>query len=99
MRWWQWIWAPVIILFGIMAALYLRRNPLKQIRREFKAVDAATEARKTTIKHGAYRARQEVEEKHADIMEKLEEHQQIQAYALGSNPVALAKYLNRIAKD
>ncbi len=94
MRWWH---IPIALVVGFLFALAWRRNPLKQIGREFGAIDDAIEAKKVEAEKGALVARRMIEAKHAEAIKEFDEMQEAKAASLRDDPAALARWFKRIS--
>jgi len=92
-------YVPVLVIAVALGFLWwFRRNPIDTIKRELGAIEAAREARAILISEGAEQAAAHVRGKYAAKRAALEAEEEARAAALERDPVALAKYLERLTR-
>lgn len=92
------IWTLVAgVVFGLVAALVLRRNPMKQVKKEFEAIEAARVIKQDVLDKGATIARKRIEEDHKETIRKFDDEQKSRLEELRRDPVALARWLTRVS--
>ena len=91
--------AIIAIVVGFALAVLWRRNPIKQIANEFRAIDEAAATARRVAEIGADEARASVEIRYADTLKKLDRQHLAHARWLRGDPVALSRWLARIGKQ
>lgn len=91
------------IAIGVIAVAILwprkqRSNVLGKLTVEKRAIDEKARVRKLEAELGREAALQEVEDKHRETMEQLDDEQEKKARELRSNPAALSRFLVRASK-
>jgi hypothetical protein len=93
----KWLWYILAILGAIAGVLFFVLSGGKvdppDLKKQFKRIDAETEANKLKAKLGHEEAIRRIEEKYKEKLDALDEHQKEAARRLRSDPAALSKYL------
>lgn len=97
MKWYHWIWLPVVAVVVTVAYVLGRRDKgvTGGIQTELDVIEARTVAKKIAANMSAERASQWVELRHKDRIKRLDDSQRKQATDLRDDPVALAEFLVR----
>lgn len=98
--WYIPLFAVVVIAAWVLWARWNARPslpPVQKILGEVKAIGAAREAREIQIKGGAEEAKRHVREKYAERRLRLDAEAEAKAKELENDPVALARYLDRVS--
>ena len=100
MRWYHWIWIPVVVALAVVAYVLGRRDQdvAGSIKTELDVIEARTVAKRIQAENGAQDAAQWVERRHQNRMKHLDEMQRKKAKELRGDPVALAEFLVRAGK-
>lgn len=100
LRWLKDYWyIPLLIVGAGLAMLWFRNKaPLDRIKKEFEAIDSARETRAIAIELGAEQASQHVKDKYKAKRETLDAKDTAKATALENDPVALAKFLEKVTR-
>lgn len=105
---WEWLkrywYVPLTALGALLAIVvgtqFQRRFSAaeagKRVKRELKAIDAATKVAAVVNEHGKERALKALTATHVIEMESLDEKQRAKAEKLRRDPAALSKYLVRL---
>lgn len=96
-------WLPVLFLGALVALLACRKwrpgkDPFQGVKDELGVIQAGTEARNMAIQLGTDQALSHVKDKYQAKLAALEAQQQVQVKDLEDDPVALAKYLERLSR-
>jgi hypothetical protein len=96
-RWYHWLWLPIVVIVAVLAFVLGRRNMdlSSTISTEMDVMQARAEAKKVAATLGAVRAAEEIERAHAATLAKLDTEARDEATRLRSDPAALAAYLVR----
>jgi len=91
---------PLFILgiFLLWVFFKERKNPLARIQNEIDAIEAGAYAREMKKRYGLEKAKKKVREKFRTEIVLLDEKQMKQAKELENDPVALARFLVRVAQ-
>lgn len=110
-QFWKWIkthwYIPLTVvgaILGIIVGTQLQRRGSvkdagKRVKRELKAIDASTKVAKTVAEEGKERALDVLEKTHKIEIEALDEKQAAKKKRLEKDPVALSKFLVRVARE
>lgn len=92
---------PVFVIAVILGWVIFRKRgtPIKQTVAELDAIKASEQAREWKERLGAEMAKKQVEEKYRQEKAALSEKQAAQAKELEDDPMALAKFLVRAARN
>jgi len=94
----KWLWGlGGAIVLGLAAAIFMRRPPVRQIKKELDAIEDERETKRREITLGKDHALAKVEETHQATLQKLDGRQKERADALRSDPAKLARMLNRLS--
>ena len=88
----------VALVVGVVLALLWRRNPVKQVANERRAIDRAAALKTQLAEQGAVIARRNVEAEHAEAIRKFDDKQRAKADRLRADPVALNRWLDRLSE-
>jgi len=95
-RYW---YIPVLAIVAGLAWVFLRRRPpVEVIQTELAVVRAGVAAQTAVAEHGAAQATTLIREKYAAKMEALDAQQRADVADLESDPVALARLLERLSR-
>jgi hypothetical protein len=94
---------PVLILAAVVGFFAFRRwrpgeDPFKRVKEELGIIQAGTDARNMAIQLGAEQAKAHVKDKYQAKLAALDAQQQTQVKELEDDPVALARYLERLSR-
>lgn len=95
---------PLLLIVAVFGYVWLRGRrvpaytPMDRIKKELEAIQAAKEAREMRIQLGTEQALQHVKDKYQAKREALDAKQEAKAKTLEQDPVALAKYLERLTR-
>ena len=94
---------PVLFVLAIVAYLTFKRwrpgeDPFTRIKEELGIIEAGTAARNMAVQVGTEQAIQHVKDKYQAKLTALDAEQQIQVKELEDDPVALARYLERLSR-
>lgn len=95
MKWWA---IPVALVVGVALALIWRRNPIRQIAKEFEAADMVARVKLDVAKKGAVAAKVQVEAEYVETIRNYDQDQAKRAHKLRGDPVALSRWLARISE-
>lgn len=105
LRWLGDYWyVPFLIVIAIVGMVLLNRksrpfSAVQKITKELGAIEAKREARNVQLQLGAEQAKQHVKEKYAEKRKVLDTKEEAKAQELEDDPVALAKFLERLTRD
>jgi len=94
---------PLLFLGALVAFLALRKSPpgvdpFWGVKTELGVIQAGTEARNMALQLGTAQAVAHVQDKYQAKLASLEVHQVVQVKELEDDPVALARYLERVSR-
>jgi hypothetical protein len=103
MRVLQWLrlywYIPVILIVAALSwVLWRRRPPTEVIQTELDVIRAGTDAQKVQAEVGAAAAAQLIREKYVAKLEALDAEDKTKMVELESDPVALARFLERVSR-
>lgn len=85
------------VVVGLFFAILYFRNPLKQVKLEFDAIEAARAAKQEVLDKGAEAVRKQIEAEHAETIKAFNAEQEATLSKLRNDPVALARWLTRVS--
>ena len=98
-------WIPALVI-AVVASWYIfrRRKPnvagaLAEVQTELDIIQAGAEARETEIELGTVQTVQRVKDKYAAKTATLDATQMLKVKELEDDPIALAKYLERLTRS
>lgn len=95
----KWLWGIAAgIIGGFILSIVYRRNPWRQIKREFAAIEAARAAKQMLVEQGAGMTRRSIEAEHVDAIRVFDVEQKAILKNMRGDPVKLARWLTRIAQ-
>jgi predicted Holliday junction resolvase-like endonuclease len=94
----RWLWGVLTaVVIGVVIALVYRRNPVKQVKKEFEAVNAETAAKLDLQERGAVATREAIEKKYENTIREFDAKQAKKYDKLRTDAVALARWLTRVS--
>ena len=96
-------WLPVLFLGALVGFLAFRKgrpgtDPFQGVKDELATIQAGTEARNMALQLGTEQATAHVKDKYQAKLSALEAEQKVQVKDLEEDPVALARYLERLSR-
>lgn len=106
LRWLADYWYIPLLMVGALLALVFvlptggRRagNLVKRVQKELDAIEAGRRAREVTAQEGTEAATKRIEERYQAQLAALEAEKRAKAKELEHDPVALAKFLERLTR-
>lgn len=96
-------WVPVLFLGALVGLLAFRKwrpgkDPFQGVKDELVTIQAGAAARNMAIQLGTEQAKAHVKDKYQAKLAALEAEQRAKAAELEDDPVALARYLERLSR-
>ena len=100
MKWYHWLWVPVLIVIVVVAYVMGRRDGdlASDLSVEMDALEARAMAKQLKAEMGAEKARRAIEDTYKEKLEKLDEDGKALVDSLADDPVALADFLVRVGR-
>jgi len=101
MKWYHWLWAPVLIAIVVVSYILGRRSNAdlaSEVSVELDALEARAVAKRLKAEIGADNARRVIEDTYKEQLEKLDEDGKALVDSLVDDPVALADFLVRVGR-
>ena len=97
-------WYIPALLLGSLVAFWVFRkyrpdkDPLRVVKDELEVIQAGAEARNMAIQLGTKQATEHVKDKYQAKLAALEAQQQVVVKGMEDDPIALARYLERLSR-
>lgn len=94
----DWGWLLLVLLGAALALVLFRGRRVVDVSGEMEAIARGAATRDKVLREGAAAALAEVERDYAETLETLNDDQRKKADCLRRDPVALSRYLVRVAR-
>ncbi len=92
------VWGVIAgVAGGILLAILWWRNPWSQVKKEMRAIEDSEKARQMVLDDGAAVTRKRIESEHRATIQGFDDDQKQRLKSMRSDPVALARWLNRVS--